>query len=259
MPQENSAGNIFEELARKYGKPGDPDFHNNLGNAYQGQGKLDEAIAEFHEALRLKPSDEVYHCNLAVALALKGDHEEALREYREALRLEPHDYQSHYNMGNLLFKMGRADEAIAAYLKAIESDPERPEGHFNLAGSYWQQSRTAEAAVHYEKALAGGIGSREAAGAHLRLGAAYTEAKEWNKAEKHLLAALESMPDHFMTNYCLALVYLNIDWGKMNWTARAKALMFAEKARELDPDDDDARQLAMAALAGCEKEKPPAG
>ncbi len=255
MPQDKPAGDVFEELARKYGKPGDPDYHNNLGNAYQGQGKLDAAIAEFHEALRLRPSDEVIHCNLAVALALKGEHEEAIREYREALRLQPGDFHSHYNLGNLLSKMGRADEAIAEYQQAIAADPERAEAHFNLAGTYWEEGRWPEAAVHYEKALAGDMGSQQVAGAHLRLGAIYTDTKEWGKAEKHLLVAVESTPDHFMANYCLALVYLNIDWGKMNGAARSKALVFAEKARQLDPADEDARQVARAALAAYKQER----
>ncbi len=253
MPQDESAWSALEGLARKYGKPGDPDYHNNLGNAYQAQGKLDAAIAEFQKAIILKPSDETFHCNLAVTLAKKGDHEEAIREYREALRLSPRDFHSHYNLGNLLSKMGHGDEAIVAYQQAIEADPERPEAHFNLAGSYWEEGRWPEAAVHYEEALAGEIGPQQAAGAHLRLGANFTNTKEWNKAEKHLLAAVESTPDNFMATYCLALVYLNIDCGEMNRAARSKALAFAEKACELDPDDEDVERVAMAARAACEK------
>ena len=79
------------------------------------------------------------------------------------------------------------------------------------------------------------MGPQEAAGAIPAWGRIYTDAKEWNQAEKHLLAALECTPDDFMDNYCLALVYLNIDWGEMNWAARGKALVFAEKASQLDP------------------------
>lgn len=247
----------MEELARKHGKPGEPDYHNNLGNSYRARGQLDAAITEYREAIRLKPSDEVFHCNLAIAFAEKGDHEEALREYEEALRLNPRDYHSHYSRGNLLSRLGRVDEAIAEYEQAIEADPERPDAHFNLAARYWDQNRVTEAAAHYEKALAGELEPRAAAGAHLRLGALSTEGKEWEKAEKHLLAVVEQTPDDFMANYCLALVYLNIDWGELNWAARGKALVFAQKAVELDPKDADAKQVAMAALAAYEKVKPP--
>jgi hypothetical protein len=60
-----------------------------------------------------------------------------------------------------------------------------------------------------------------------------------------------------MTNYSLAVVYLNIDWSELNWAARSKALVFAQKALELDPKDEDARQMAMAAVAAFDKVKPP--
>lgn len=257
MPPEKSPGDVFEELARKHGKPGEPDYHNNLGNAYRARGHmLDAAIAEYREAIRLKPSDEMFHCNLAIALVEKGAYEEALGEYQEAVRLNPGDYHSHYSLGNLLSRLERADDAIAAYQRAIDAAPERPEAHFNLAARYWDQNRLTEASLHYEKALVGDLEPRAAAGAHLRLGAMSTEGKEWEKAEKHLLAAVEVIADDFMTNYCLAHVYLNIDWGDMSWAARGKALVFAQKAMELDPRDEDAKQVARAALAAYEKAKP---
>jgi tetratricopeptide (TPR) repeat protein len=257
MAQEHAAGNALEELARQYGKPGEPNYHNNMGSAHRARGETDAAIAEYREAVRLHPSYEVYHCNLAIALAEKGAHEEALQEYHEALRLNPRDYHSHFSLGNLLGKLERVEEAAAEYNLAIESDPERPEAHFNLANLYWDQSRVTEAASHYEKALAGNLDPHTAAGAHFRLGALCTDTKEWEKAEKHLLTALEQRPDDFLTHYSLALVYLNTDWGEQNWAARSKALIFAQKALELDPKDEDARQVAAEALAAYEKEKPP--
>ena len=148
-------------------------------------------LRSFRKPSILKPSDQTF-LQPGSDPGEEGDHEEAIREYREALRLSPSNFHSHYNLGNLLSKMGHGDEAIVAYQQAIEADPERPEAHFNLAGSYWEEGRWPEAAVHYEEALAGEIGPQQAAGAHLRLGANFTNTKEWNKAEKHLLAAVES-------------------------------------------------------------------
>ena len=258
MPQEESPGDALEELAKTYGKPGEPDYHNNLGTSYLArEDKLDAAIAEFREAIRLRPSDEKFHCNLAIALVEQGGLEEALGEYQEALRLNSNDYHSHYSLGNLFSRMSREDEAIAEYQRAIEADPERPEAHFNLAARYMDRRRGTEAAAHYEKALARNLEPQAAVTAHLRLGAICTDGQEWEKAEKHLLAAAKIRPGDFMTNYCLALVYLKIDWGELNWAARAKALVFAQKALELEPEDEDARQVAMHALDAYEKLKPP--
>jgi tetratricopeptide (TPR) repeat protein len=162
MPQGEFTGDALEELARQYGKPGQPEYHNSLGMAYWSRGRLDAAIVEYREAIRLNPFNEKFHCNLGIALAQKGEHGEGLHEYEEALRLNPRDYHSHYSLGNLLLQLGRVDEAIAEYALAIEAAPERPEAHFNLADSLWDQNRVAEAAAHYEKALAGELEAQAA-------------------------------------------------------------------------------------------------
>jgi protein O-mannosyl-transferase len=61
-----------------------------LGWALFRRGRLDEAIAQCREALRLDPNIAETHNNLGQALALQGRRDEAIVEYREALRLDPH-------------------------------------------------------------------------------------------------------------------------------------------------------------------------
>jgi tetratricopeptide (TPR) repeat protein len=50
------------------------------------QGKLDEAVAEYREAIRLKP-DAGAHCNLGKALRTLGRYTEALAELRRGHEL----------------------------------------------------------------------------------------------------------------------------------------------------------------------------
>jgi Flp pilus assembly protein TadD len=52
-------------------------------------GRLDEAISEFREVLRIHPEDAEMHCNLGVLLARKGLVDQAVEEFRTALRLDP--------------------------------------------------------------------------------------------------------------------------------------------------------------------------
>lgn len=52
-------------------------------------GELDEAIAEFREAVRLSPDFATAHFALGQALEKKGDLQAALEEYRLAIQLEP--------------------------------------------------------------------------------------------------------------------------------------------------------------------------
>lgn len=185
MPAEQSGADAIEEIAKRLQKPGEPDYHNNMGVAQHGRGNLDDAIREYRKAIRLKPNDGMYHRNLASALADKGEHEEALREYDLALALNWRDYHTHFNHANLLRKLGRIDEAIAEYEQAIKLEPERVEAHYNLADLYWDvQHNFRDASTHYEQALAKEPGWHwdTAKVAHLRLGVEYCKDEGWERA-----------------------------------------------------------------------------
>jgi Flp pilus assembly protein TadD len=58
----------------------DAEAHFNLGNALRAQGKTDEAIAEFREAIRLKPDHASAHTNLGNALDAQGKTDLAIAE-----------------------------------------------------------------------------------------------------------------------------------------------------------------------------------
>ena len=65
------------------------DAHNNLGIALFRRGRLDEAIASYHQALRLRPADAQASNNLATALRMGGRLNEAVAAYRQAIELAP--------------------------------------------------------------------------------------------------------------------------------------------------------------------------
>ena len=65
------------------------DVINFLGAALKGQGKLQEAVASFDRAIRLKPDYAEAHSNLGNALTALGRLEEAVTSYRKALTLKP--------------------------------------------------------------------------------------------------------------------------------------------------------------------------
>jgi Flp pilus assembly protein TadD len=62
-----------------------------LGISLGESGRLDEAIASFREAVRLKPDFARAHFNLGVALYRRGDRAGAAAALREAGRLDPGD------------------------------------------------------------------------------------------------------------------------------------------------------------------------
>ena len=127
--------------------------HNNLGNALDKKGQIDEAIWHYQEALRLHPEYALAHNNLGKALGGQGQTDEAIRHFRETIRLKPDHADAHCNLGVALSRKGQLDEAIRQYQDAIRLEPDNAQAHNNLGIAFYQQGRAEEAIRQFEEAL----------------------------------------------------------------------------------------------------------
>ena len=89
--------------------------HNNLGVAYQMQGRIDEAIQEYKTALTLKSDYADPHNNLGFAYQGLGRLDEAIQEYKTALTLNPQYTKAYSNLGFAYLEQGRIPEALSAF------------------------------------------------------------------------------------------------------------------------------------------------
>ena len=64
-------------------------------------------------ALAVTRDNSVARFGLGLTLAENGRYEEAVEQYREAIRHEPHPRGTHFAMGNALWRLGRREEAVA--------------------------------------------------------------------------------------------------------------------------------------------------
>jgi protein O-mannosyl-transferase len=137
--------------------PGNERAHNNLGFKLSTMpGRMDDAIAEYEEALRIKPDYALAHTNLGTALdGIPGRGAEAITHYREAVRLWPDHGEAHYNLGNALMKTpGGLSEAITEYKEAVGLRPDHGEAHYNLGNALiLTPGRSSEAIAEYEEAV----------------------------------------------------------------------------------------------------------
>jgi tetratricopeptide (TPR) repeat protein len=133
--------------------PADALAHNYLATRYLRAGRVQEAIAQLNEAIRLKPDDAEAHSNLASALQASGRLAEAVGQAREAVRLKPDDDRVHFNLGNTLNAAGNSDEAILEYRRATQLNPENADAHFNLAMLVGPRNRIDEAIAHLRKTI----------------------------------------------------------------------------------------------------------
>ncbi len=127
--------------------------HNDLANALVEEGRFEDAMRHFEEALRLRPDYDRAHNNLGRALALLGRIEEALAHFRRAVELNPFYADAHSNLGNALAEQGRPEAAIEHYRSALRLNPGLADAHNNLAGTLYNLGRSDEAVEHYREAV----------------------------------------------------------------------------------------------------------
>jgi predicted O-linked N-acetylglucosamine transferase (SPINDLY family) len=113
-----------------------PFFYNSLGNLLSDQGRHQEALEAFQQALRLCPENEEFLLNHGSTLYALGLLEEATEAFRQALSRNPHMEDAWNNLANALKDQGQWDEAIEAYQQATRVNPRYAEPHFNLGNLY---------------------------------------------------------------------------------------------------------------------------
>jgi protein O-mannosyl-transferase len=131
--------------------------HLDLGTALSREGRADEALAHYAEAVRIKPGNSIAQYDLGAALAARGRDAEAMEHYLQALTLDPRYAAAHNNLGILLAKQGRIDEAARHYAEAARLRPDFAEAHFNLAVAFQALGRDAEARAALETATRLGL------------------------------------------------------------------------------------------------------
>jgi Tfp pilus assembly protein PilF len=126
--------------------------HNNLGTALAADGKYEEAIAHYREAIKINPTFTITHFNLGAFLAAQGRNEEAIAHYLAAIKINPNYDDAYYNLANLYMKQGKIAEAIDNYRQAIKINPGHADAHCNLADVFVQQNKIDQAIEHFREA-----------------------------------------------------------------------------------------------------------
>ena len=113
---------LWEDVVKK--SPNKARGHYNLGLAFKGAARFDEAMREWKITIDIDQFNSWAHSNLGNVYLIKGDYYGAILEYSKALYTNPMNAEAHYNMAIALEKIDKHDEAMVHYRKFIKIAPE---------------------------------------------------------------------------------------------------------------------------------------
>ena len=238
--------------------------HNNRGMILLGQGRYDEAISEFEQAVRSSEDLTIAQVNIARALFKKKDFQaatraltgflarqprskeaenllgniameqgkfpEAERRFRKALEYEPNFTDARNSLGILFNKLGRSEDAMKEFLQVAAIDPEYAEAHNNIGIIHKERGRVAEAIASFKRAIAA---DPEFAGSYSNLALVLEQKGDLKGAEEQYRNALRRDP---------ASVQVRTNYGGLLYAMGRfeQARVELEKAIAFDPRDASA-------------------
>jgi len=125
----------------------------NLGNLYAALNEPQEAIRNYHAALKI---DDLFYpakVNLAMLYNSRGENDKAERLLRDVVAKHPELYDIAYSLGLLLTEMGKPEEALRFLERAAKGLPDRSRLQYNLGLLLQRLKRDSEAESALQKAL----------------------------------------------------------------------------------------------------------
>ena len=180
-------------------------IYNNQGIVLIEQGRTEEAIEHYLQALRSNPGYALAHNNLSNAYYESGMHKEAIGSYKQAIRINPDYAEAYLNLGNAYYESGMHKEAIDAFKHVIRINPDDAEAHNYLGVAYKDSGKYKEAIEAYKQSLRINPDDVQT---HYNLGVAYGALGKYKEAAEAFQQAIEIDPDYAEAHYNLGYAYV---------------------------------------------------
>ena len=145
-PASNTTSGTKEKAKSKISLPPEAVEHLAQGQKFLQDQKLDEALKEFQETVRLAPESPPAHFWLGRVYFYREDKDQAEKSFKKVLELEPDNYHAMAWLGKLYsFNKDKLEQAQSYLQKALEASPENLEAHFDLGRIYAMQGERGKA------------------------------------------------------------------------------------------------------------------
>jgi tetratricopeptide (TPR) repeat protein len=169
-----------------------PDAWNNLGVLATREGRVDDSVECFQEALRLTPHHLLALDNLGNAYRLQKRWDEARKVLERALEVAPQDPEANYSLGMVFAQTDDNAKAYEYLQRALKARPAYPEALNNLGVLYLVTQRRDQAVASFEECIRVASGFDQA---YLNLARVYALDGARDKARGVLLDLLKQHPD----------------------------------------------------------------
>jgi tetratricopeptide (TPR) repeat protein len=128
--------------------------HMNIGVAYLGSDRYNDALKEFLEAEKFSPRDSQVHYYLGITYRGKKLNDKAIAEFKKALSLKPDYSEAYNNLGTIYLDMKLWDNAIDSFKNALSNmlyeTPDK--AFFNMGLAYHGKGEYQNALNAYQEA-----------------------------------------------------------------------------------------------------------
>jgi Flp pilus assembly protein TadD/DNA-binding CsgD family transcriptional regulator len=123
-----------------------------LGSIARQENRIDDAVRELEQALRIKPDYPDALAELGQCRLLERDYAKAENLFRRALELDPESAEAHIHLGAALHQRGERAGAEAAFRRAAALAPDSFSAHFNLGTALRSLGNLAGAEAAFRRA-----------------------------------------------------------------------------------------------------------
>jgi tetratricopeptide (TPR) repeat protein len=118
------------------------------------KGSTFDIISLSERVIVLRPDSEDAYFYRGTAYQRNGLLDKAIADYKRVLAINPTSARAHYNLGGLYLRLNNFYGAIDEYQKALQVYPDLAEVHYALAIAYSTLANNEQAVQHLDKALA---------------------------------------------------------------------------------------------------------
>jgi type IV pilus assembly protein PilF len=195
------------------------DSHINIGIAYLGSERFNDALKEFMQAEEFTPREPRVHYYLGISYYEKGLADKAIAAFDRAVSLKEDYSEAHNFLGNIYLGMGQWDRAIHSFKQSLANITyETPDKSlFNMGRAYYGKGDYETAMKLYAEAKNKKPNSVPLPLLDHHLGMASYAQQNYYQASQHFLKSLDQAPAFLESRYWLGHCYV-----KLNYRDRAR-------------------------------------